>query len=39
VSDSPSDPIYDLAVFERSTQGRFPENALLSHDLIEGAFA
>ncbi|MDQ6886648.1 MAG: carbohydrate-binding protein [Gemmatimonadota bacterium] len=31
--------IYDLAVFERSTQGRFPENALLSHDLIEGAFA
>ncbi|MGI8499086.1 MAG: GH36-type glycosyl hydrolase domain-containing protein, partial [Gemmatimonadaceae bacterium] len=31
--------IYDLAIFERSTAGRFPENALLSHDLIEGAFA
>lgn len=31
--------IYDVAVFERSTAGRFPENALLSHDLIEGSFA
>ena len=31
--------IYDLATFERATLGRFPENALLSHDLIEGAFA
>ncbi len=31
--------IYDVAVFERSTHGRFPENTLLSHDLIEGNFA
>ena len=31
--------IYDVAVFERATHGRFPEDALLSHDLIEGAFA
>ena len=31
--------IYDVAVFERATNGRFPEDALLSHDLIEGAFA
>ncbi|MGE5090887.1 MAG: GH36-type glycosyl hydrolase domain-containing protein [Bacillota bacterium] len=31
--------IYDVAAFERATEGRFPENALLSHDLIEGAFA
>jgi cyclic beta-1,2-glucan synthetase len=31
--------IYDVAVFERATAGRFPENALLSHDLIEGSFA
>jgi cyclic beta-1,2-glucan synthetase len=31
--------IYDVATFERATAGRFPENALLSHDLIEGAFA
>ena len=31
--------IYDVAVFERATAGRFPENALLSHDLIEGTFA
>jgi cyclic beta-1,2-glucan synthetase len=31
--------IYDVATFERATAGRFPENALLSHDLIEGAVA
>ena len=31
--------IYDVDVFRRATAGRFPENALLSHDLIEGAFA
>ncbi|MEO7083941.1 MAG: glucoamylase family protein, partial [Gemmatimonadaceae bacterium] len=31
--------IYDVEVFERATAGRFPENTLLSHDLIEGAFA
>ena len=31
--------IYDVAVFERATAGRFPDNALLSHDLIEGTFA
>ena len=30
--------IYEIAVFERAIAGRFPENALLSHDLIEGAF-
>jgi cyclic beta-1,2-glucan synthetase len=28
--------IYDVAAFERSTAGRIPENALLSHDLFEG---
>ncbi len=28
--------IYDLDAFERSLAGRMPENALLSHDLIEG---
>ena len=31
--------IYDVDAFERSTHGRFAENSLLSHDLIEGAFA
>ncbi|MDB4873766.1 MAG: putative cyclic beta 1-2 glucan synthetase [Gemmatimonadetes bacterium] len=31
--------IYDVAVFSRATEGRFPENTLLSHDLIEGTFA
>ncbi len=31
--------IYDVAMFERAIAGRFPENALLSHDLIEGSFA
>jgi len=28
--------IYDVDAFERSLAGRMPENALLSHDLIEG---
>ncbi len=31
--------IYDLDIFRRATAGRFPDNALLSHDLIEGTFA
>ncbi len=31
--------IYDIAAFERATRGRFPENSLLSHDLIEGNYA
>ncbi len=31
--------IYDVSVFQRAIAGRFPENALLSHDLIEGSFA
>ena len=31
--------IYDIDAFERATHGRFPENALLSHDLIEGSYA
>ena len=30
--------IYDLAAYETATHGRFPENALLSHDLIEGSY-
>jgi cyclic beta-1,2-glucan synthetase len=28
--------IYDVAAFERSLDGRIPENTLLSHDLFEG---
>ncbi|HEX6644996.1 MAG TPA: glucoamylase family protein, partial [Gemmatimonadales bacterium] len=31
--------VYDVEAFERSTGGRFPENTLLSHDLIEGNYA
>jgi cyclic beta-1,2-glucan synthetase len=31
--------IYDVDAFEEATHGRFPENRLLSHDLIEGSFA
>jgi cyclic beta-1,2-glucan synthetase len=31
--------IYDVAIFEQATHGRFPENTLLSHDLIEGNYA
>src|SRR3546814_6863700 len=28
--------IYEVATFERSLDGRVPENTLLSHDLFEG---
>src|SRR5690242_19342233 len=31
--------IYDIDAFEQATHGRFPENTLLSHDLIEGNYA
>jgi cyclic beta-1,2-glucan synthetase len=31
--------IYDVDAFETATHGRFPENSLLSHDLIEGSYA
>ncbi len=31
--------VYDVAAFEQATHGRFPENTLLSHDLIEGNYA
>jgi hypothetical protein len=31
--------IYEVDVFRAVLQRRFPENALLSHDLIEGAYA
>ena len=31
--------LYDLRAFEEALGGRVPENALLSHDLFEGAFA
>jgi cyclic beta-1,2-glucan synthetase len=31
--------IYDIDSFEAATTGRFPENAILSHDLIEGIYA
>ncbi len=31
--------IYDVEAFETATHGRFPENTLLSHDLIEGNYA
>ncbi|HJU90283.1 MAG TPA: glucoamylase family protein [Gemmatimonadaceae bacterium] len=31
--------IYDVDAFEQATHGRFPENRLLSHDLIEGSYA
>ncbi|MEP6538293.1 MAG: glucoamylase family protein [Bryobacteraceae bacterium] len=30
--------IYDVDAFERSLCGRFPENRILSHDLIEGCY-
>ncbi len=30
--------IYDVDAFEAATQGRFPENAVLSHDLLEGIY-
>ena len=31
--------IYDVDAFERALGGRFPENRVLSHDLIEGCYA
>ncbi|MCE3270711.1 MAG: hypothetical protein K0S57_1108 [Ramlibacter sp.] len=31
--------IYDVDAFEQATRGRFPENTLLSHDLVEGNYA
>jgi cellobiose phosphorylase len=31
--------IYDVAAFEQALKGRFPENRILSHDLLEGCFA
>ncbi len=31
--------VYEVEAFERATHGRFPENSLLSHDLIEGSYA
>ncbi len=31
--------IYDVDAFAQATHGRFPENTLLSHDLIEGNYA
>ncbi len=31
--------IYDVDAFMRATAGRFPENLILSHDLIEGCYA
>ncbi|MEO8294085.1 MAG: glucoamylase family protein [Gemmatimonadota bacterium] len=31
--------IYEVDTFEQATRGRFPENTLLSHDLIEGNYA
>ena len=31
--------IYDVDAVERATEGRFAENTLLSHDLLEGSYA
>ncbi|HMA87332.1 MAG TPA: glucoamylase family protein [Burkholderiales bacterium] len=31
--------IYDVDAFERVLKGRFPENRILSHDLLEGCYA
>ncbi len=31
--------IYDVDAFERALSGRFPENRILSHDLVEGCYA
>ncbi len=31
--------IYDVAAFEQALEGRFPENRILSHDLLEGCYA
>lgn len=31
--------IYDVDAFEQAVDGRFPENRILSHDLLEGCYA
>ncbi len=31
--------IYEVDTFERALQGRFPDNRILSHDLLEGCYA
>ncbi|HWB86527.1 MAG TPA: glucoamylase family protein [Bryobacteraceae bacterium] len=31
--------IYDVDAFEHALKGRFPENRILSHDLLEGCYA
>ncbi len=31
--------IYDVDAFDRALNGRFPENRILSHDLLEGCYA
>jgi hypothetical protein len=31
--------IYDVDAFEKAVAGRFPDNRILSHDLIEGCYA
>ena len=31
--------IYDVDAFEQTLEGRFPENRILSHDLLEGCYA
>jgi cyclic beta-1,2-glucan synthetase len=31
--------IYDVDAFRKAVQGRFPENAVLSHDLLESCYA
>ena len=31
--------IYDVAAFAEAVSGRFPENLILSHDLLEGGYA
>jgi cellobiose phosphorylase len=31
--------LYEVDAFERSMEGRFPDNLILSHDLLEGCYA
>ena len=31
--------IYDVDAFERACKERFPDNCILSHDLLEGCYA
>ncbi len=31
--------IYDIVAFEKTLKNRFPENRILSHDLLEGAYS